>query len=121
VSLGWETTRSVEDGIRVIKQGIRSLGYRVFPTHRLIAKQNIQRFRGRMRWMQRAFATGRIGFDAIRPRTLSWIGHARHADTYRLRTDVSRRMTFQGAAAKPSSPAGWDVQQSTVERPPGEP
>jgi len=32
--------------------------------------------------MQRAFAGGRIGFDAIRPRIMSWLGHARHADTY---------------------------------------
>jgi len=41
--------------------------------------------------MQRAFTTGRIGFDAIRPRIMSWLGHARHADTYRLRTDLFRK------------------------------
>ncbi|MFI5460056.1 MAG: hypothetical protein ACHRXM_31950 [Isosphaerales bacterium] len=80
-----------------------------------------QRFRRRMRWMQRAFAAGRIGFDAIRPRIMSWLGHARHADTYRLRTHLFRRMTFQRATTKPSSAPGWDVQQSTVERPRGEP
>ena len=102
-------------------QGIRFLGYRVFPTHRLLAQENVRRFRRRMRWMQREFATGRIGFDAIRPRIMSWIGHARHADTYRLRSDLFRRMTFQRAATKPSSPAGRDVQQSTGERPLGEP
>ena len=102
-------------------QGIRFLGYRVFPTHRLLAKENVRRFRRRMRWMQRAFAKGRIGFDAIRPRIMSWIGHARHANTYRLRTGMFRRMTFQRAAAKPSSASGRGVQQSTGERPLGEP
>jgi len=51
----------------------------------------------------------------------SWIGHARHANTYRLRTDLFRTMTFQRAAAKPSSPSGRGVQQSTGERPLGEP
>src|SRR4051794_3127385 len=66
-------------------QGIRFLGYRVFPTHRRLVPENVRRFRRRMRWMQRAFATGRIGFDAIRPRLMSWIGHARHANTYGLR------------------------------------
>jgi RNA-directed DNA polymerase len=74
-----------------------------------------------MRWMQRAFAAGRIGFDAIRPRIMSWLGHARHADTDRLRTHLFRRMTFQRATTKPSSPPGRDVQQSTGERPLGEP
>jgi retron-type reverse transcriptase len=102
-------------------QGIRFLGYRVFPTHRLLVPENVQRFRRRMRWMQREFARGRIGFDAIRPRIMSWIGHARHADTYRLRTAIFRRMTFQRAATKPSSASGRDVQQSTGERPLGEP
>ena len=103
------------------EQGIRFLGYRVFPTHRLIAKENVHRFRRRMRWMQRAFASGRIGFDAIRPRIMSWLGHARHANTYRLRSDLFRRMTFQRATTKPSYPSGRDVQQSTGERPLGEP
>ena len=102
-------------------QGIRFLGYRVFPTHRLLAKNNVRRFRRRLKWMQRAFAAGRIGFDVIRPRIMSWLGHARHADTYRLRGDLFRRMPFQRAATKPSSPSGRDVQQSTVERPLGEP
>ena len=36
------------------EQGIRFLGYRVFPTHRLLAQENVRRFRRRMRWMQRA-------------------------------------------------------------------
>jgi retron-type reverse transcriptase len=85
-------------------QGIRFLGYRVFPTHRRLVPENVRRFRRRMRRMQREFAAGRIGFDAIRPRIMSWIGHARHADTYRLRADLFHGMPFQRAAAG-SSPA----------------
>ena len=62
-------------------QGTRFLGYRIFPTHRLLAQDNVRRFRRRMRWMQREFAAGRIGFDAIRPRIMSWLGHARPMPT----------------------------------------
>jgi hypothetical protein len=102
-------------------QGIRFLGYRVFPTHRRLVPENVRRFRRWMRRMQRAFAAGRTGFAAIRPRILSWIGHARHADTYRLRSDLFHRMPFQRAAAKSSPASGRDVQQSTGERPLGEP
>jgi hypothetical protein len=87
----------------------------------LPAKQNVLRFRRRMRFLQRAFAAGRVGFDAIRPRIMSWIGHARHANTYRLRTDLLSKMTFQRAAARPSSASGRHVQQSTGERPLGKP
>ena len=69
--------------------------------------------------MQREFARGRIGFEAIRPRIMSWIGHVRHANTHRLRTDLFDRMRFQRAAAKPSSAPARDVRQSTGERPLG--
>jgi retron-type reverse transcriptase len=55
------------------EEGIRFLGYRVFPTHWLLAQENVRRFRRRMRWMQRAIAIGQIGFDAIRPRIMSWM------------------------------------------------
>ena len=47
------------------------------------------------------------------------VGHASHANTYRLRTDLFYRMAFQRAAAKPSSASGRDVQQSSGERPLG--
>ena len=49
------------------------------------------------------------------------VGGFRQANTYRLRTDLFRRMTFQRAAAKTSSASGRGVQQSTGERPLGKP
>ena len=114
-----EVGRLVGGGLRQIHRrksvafpcdrGIRFLGFRVFPTHRLLAQENVRRFRRRRRWMQRACAAGRVGFDAIRPRIMSWIGHARHANTYRLRSDLFRRMIFQRAGANPSSASGRGV------------
>jgi hypothetical protein len=52
---------------------------------------------------------------------MSWFGHARHADTYRLRADLFDRMPFPRAAAVSSPASGRDVQQSTGERPLGVP
>jgi retron-type reverse transcriptase len=103
------------------RDGIRFLGYRVFPTHRLLTQQNVRRFRRRMRWMQRSFAAGHLSLRAVRPRIMSWISHASHANTYRLRADLLDKMSYQRAAAIPSPPSGRGVQQSTVERPLGEP
>jgi hypothetical protein len=103
------------------RAGVRFLGYRVFPTHRLLTQQNLRRFRRRMRWMQSSFADGRLSLDAIGPRIMSWIAHARHADSYRLRADLFSRMSFQRAAAIRPPASGRVLQQSTVERPLGEP
>src|SRR5208282_5274132 len=48
-----------------VKDGIRFLGYRVFPTHRLLPKENVRRFRRRVRGMQEDYAAGRAAFTEI--------------------------------------------------------
>ena len=61
------------------------------------------------------FAEGRIGFDAIRPRILSWIGHACHAKRRvalggRLGTELSSATTVSslgGCSARKASKAIW--------------
>jgi len=68
-----------------VKDGIRFLGYRVFPTHRLLAQANVWRFRRRVRQMQAAYAARQVSFAEVHQRIMSWLGHARQANTYRLR------------------------------------
>lgn len=77
-----------------VTQGIRFLGYRVFPTHRRLDKQNVRRFRRRLKMMQREYAAGRISLDDIRTRIMSWLGHAKHADTWQLIGKLLERYTF---------------------------
>jgi retron-type reverse transcriptase len=98
------------------KEGVRFLGYRVFPTHRLLAKENVRRFRRRVRRMQRLYAAGLISPGEIRQRIMSWSGHARQADTYWLRSRLFRTMCFQRATAVKPRFAGRVVQQSTQQR-----
>ena len=62
-----------------------------------------------------------LTFDAIRQRLMSWIGHARQANTYRLRADLFRTIRFQRATTESPCLSGRVVQQSTVERPLGQP
>jgi len=78
-----------------VTEGIRFLGYRVFPTHRLLVKDNVRRFRRRVRHMQRLFACREIDPDDVRQRLMSWSGHARQADTYLLRKRLFATMGFR--------------------------
>ncbi len=82
-----------------VTQGIPFLGYRVFPTHRLLARANVHRFRRRLRRMQADAAEGHVGPEQVRARVMSWIGHARQADTYRLRGRLFEAHPFQWATA----------------------
>lgn len=83
-----------------VREGIRFLGYRVFPTHRLLVKENVWRFCRRVRHMQQDYADWRVSFATIYQRLMSWIGHARQANTYRLRCHLFDRFRFQRATAE---------------------
>jgi hypothetical protein len=93
------------------KDGIRFLGYRVFPTHRLLPKENVRRFRRRVRRMQEDYAAGRLGFAEIYQRLMSWSGHARQANRYRLRCRLFDTIKFQRATADKPCVAWRHVQQ----------
>jgi retron-type reverse transcriptase len=83
-----------------VKDGIRFLGYRVLPTHRLLVKENVWRFLRRVRQMQQDYAQWRVSFAAIYQRLMSWNGHAQQANTYRLRCRLFDRISFQRATTE---------------------
>jgi retron-type reverse transcriptase len=64
------------------------LGYRIWPTHRALRKDSINRMKRKMRRMAAQYHRGLITWDEIDPVIMSWVGHARHADTYNLRGKV---------------------------------
>ena len=79
--------------------GLRFVGYQLWPTHRLIRKDNVRTFRRRVRWMQRAYAEGRVNWSDIKVRLDSWIGHASQADSVRLLRRLSREWVFRRSEA----------------------
>ena len=85
--------------ISPVRNGIRFLGYRVFPTHRLLPKENVRRFRRRVRGMQQEYATGAMTFAEVYQRLMSWVGHAQQANTFRLRERLFDTISFQRAAS----------------------
>ena len=65
--------------------GVRFLGFRVWPEYRWLDRNNVLRFRRRLRLMQREFAAGRMSLATVTRRIRAWIAHASHANTWRLR------------------------------------
>ena len=49
----------------------------------------------RLRWLKQAYARGWISGPDIRPRLMSWIGHARQADSAWLLARLSRAWMFR--------------------------
>ena len=67
-----------------VRAGLTFVGFRVWKTYRLLRKDNVRRFRRRVRWMRRALAEGDITWADMRQRLECWIGHAQQADSRRL-------------------------------------
>ena len=77
-----------------VTEGIDFLGYRVWPSHRRLRRSNVVYFRRRLQRLKAVYARGDIPLLDVRSRLQSWIAHASHADTYRLRAAIFRDTVF---------------------------
>jgi retron-type reverse transcriptase len=72
-------------GIWPISRGVDFLGYRIWPTHRLVRKSSIKRMQRKLRVFRRKHQAGQIGLERIDASIQSWLGHVSHASSYNLR------------------------------------
>lgn len=79
-----------ESTVYPVADGIPFLGFRVYPTHRLLKRRNALAFQRRLRRWSRAMARGEMQLDDLHPRVRGWIAHARHGDTWGLRRALLR-------------------------------
>jgi retron-type reverse transcriptase len=88
-----------KDAIFPVRQGIRFVGYRIWPTHVKLPARNVYRFRRRLRRLQVRYARHEIDSLAVASRINSWLGHAGQADTWRLRQRLLAEHPFRRAPA----------------------
>jgi len=77
-----------------VTEGVDHLGYRVYPTHRRLRRDNVWRFLRKIKKMHELYACEKIDMDEINASVQSWLGHARHADTQGLRTKIFAEICF---------------------------
>jgi retron-type reverse transcriptase len=65
--------------------GIDFCGFRIYPTHRRLRRSSISRFVRRFRRQRAAYAQGELPLQEVHLSVRSWIAHAAHGDTWRLR------------------------------------
>jgi len=66
------------------------LGYRIWPTHRRLRRDSVLRFKRRRRHLRDARRAGDTDLAHVRASVASWTGHAQHADTWRLRGELTK-------------------------------
>ena len=82
---------SVKTYVTPVSVGIDHLGYRVFPEHRLLRKDNSMRFARKFTALMQLFRQRRISFAKLNVSVQSWLGHAKHADSWGLRRSIFKR------------------------------
>ncbi|MBI4674046.1 MAG: RNA-dependent DNA polymerase [Chloroflexi bacterium] len=73
------------------RTGIPFLGWRVYPTHRLLKRRNGVAFQRRLNKLCAQLADGEITLERVDLSVKSWLAHAQHGDTYGLRRAVLSR------------------------------
>jgi retron-type reverse transcriptase len=101
--------------------GITFLGWRLFPGRSRLVRGNVVRARRRFRDALRDYHAGKLDLEACRCRIMSWLGHARHGQTYRIRQSVLDHAIFVPAVHHRHCPAGRFLEQQSKERPRFEP
>jgi RNA-directed DNA polymerase len=91
--LALHPTKSV---VYPVQNGIPFLGFRVWPALRRLKRANVRAFVQRLCQQHQAYARGELPFEDMNTSVQSWVAHASHGDTYRLRAQLFRRLSFSG-------------------------
>ncbi len=84
--------------IQPTTEPVRFLGFVLLPGgRRHLPEDNVRRFRNRLRGLRDRWRHGTVAEDKVRRRVQSWIAHAEHADTWRLRQTIFRDGWFDPA------------------------
>ena len=83
------------------------LGFVLLPGGgRRLPEANVRRFCNRLRGLRDRWRTGRVTREDVRRRVGSWIAHAEHANTWRLRQAIFRDGWFDPSRGPDRPPAG---------------
>lgn len=90
-----------------VRDGITFLGQRIFLTHRRLRRENVQRLRRRLRLCVQQYHARKLSPEKLECRLNSWLGHARQADTWRLRRRILRDLRSAGLNLLETPKQAW--------------
>lgn len=76
------------------EDGVRFLGWRLFPEFRRLCRSNWVAARRRLEWALECYHDGQMTMEEFRCRLMAWVGHARHGNTEALVQRMLDSLTF---------------------------
>lgn len=80
--------------IRPISCGIEFVGFRIWPTHRKLKKKTVLKMKRRLKYLQKAYKRGEIGFAEVNNSVQSYFGLLKHCNSYNLRKKICETFIF---------------------------
>ena len=80
--------------VRPTGEGVRFLGFVVYPDHRLLLRRKGVHYRRRLAQLLKAYRQGRLSRPQLDASVRGWINHARYGDTWGLRKDILREVVL---------------------------
>ena len=77
-----------------VDKGVDFLGYRIFPTHRLLKPKSAKRGRRKLLWRAKQYRRGELTFPQMKQCLMSWLGHVSHADTWAWRRQALKDLVL---------------------------
>ena len=77
--------------VRPVAEGVRFLGFVVYPTHRLLLRRKGIAYRRRLKGSDSPVSTGQAQRSRVDSSVRGWLNHARYGDTWGLRNDNGER------------------------------
>ena len=90
-----------------VQQGTNFLGYKIFPTHRLVLKDNVKRFKRKLKRFQNDYANEQASLEQINASVQSWLGHAKWANSFLLRSRLFSEFQLKKGQVKNAAGSSW--------------
>lgn len=105
----WKVLESIQDYLKKLDLGLHDkkcriyssdmgvpfLGFVIFPFYKRLKRQNLVRFKRRMKKFVREYAPGHKHWGHVNQSINSWLGHAKHADAKKITELVMEEFVFR--------------------------
>ncbi len=75
-----------------VDTGVDFLGYRIFPTHRLVRKSTVYRYTRRLKYLWHNVRERKLPTAKLTASIVAWFGHINHANSYNLKRMVLSKL-----------------------------
>ncbi len=77
-----------------LSQGVNAYGYKIYTTHKLVRNSSKKHMKRRIKKMDEKYRNGEISLNTLKQGVNSWLGHARHSNSYNLAKKIFEKYDY---------------------------